>query len=48
MEVVTTTYYWRFTTGFAGISMQMAYLMDGKQTFQWSPEADAVFYSLKA
>jgi hypothetical protein len=41
------TYYWRFTAGFAGISMQLTYLMDEKRTFQWSPEAEVVFRSLK-
>lgn len=41
------TYYRRFITGFADIAKPLTQFMEEEQTYQWTPEADAAFWSLK-
>jgi hypothetical protein len=44
---VLCSYYWRFTAGFVDVTKQQTQPRVDAQTFQWSPEADAIFWSLK-
>jgi hypothetical protein len=41
------TYYRRFTAGLADIAKPLSQLMEEKWTFQWHPETEAAFQSLK-
>jgi hypothetical protein len=42
------TYYRRFISGFAYISMPLTRLTKEKRAFQWTPEVEAAFQTLKA
>lgn len=41
------SYYRRFTAGFVDVTKQLTEPRVDAQTFQWSPEADVIFQSLK-
>jgi hypothetical protein len=41
------TYYGRFIHGFADIAKPLIRMTEEKRTFEWSPEAEAAFLSLK-
>jgi hypothetical protein len=41
------TYYRRFISGFANIAKPLTTLIEQKQSFQWTPEVEAAFHTLK-
>jgi hypothetical protein len=41
------TYCWRFIAGFVVVTKPLTQLTEEKQTFQWSPEPEAVLLFLK-
>jgi hypothetical protein len=41
------TYYRRFISGFANIAKPLTKLTEQKQAFQWTPEVEAAFQTLK-
>jgi hypothetical protein len=42
------TYYRRFISGFANIAKPLTKLTEQKQSFQWTPEAEGAFQTLKS
>jgi hypothetical protein len=41
------TYYRRFISGFVDIAKLLTKLMEEKQAFQWTPEVESIFQTLK-
>jgi hypothetical protein len=41
------TYYRRFISGFANIAKPLTKLMEQRQAFQWTPEVEAAFQTIK-